>query len=170
LTLDTPAFHQKRKKKRAEMIGLSALKFFLLKTDPVRDMVFNPDESIRFDGETGPYLQYTHARACSLLEKARYHKKVCDFTMLNGAPEQTVIKLLADFPARVGESTTQYSPHILCHYLLGLAQAFNEFYHSCPVISDDKDMMQARLVLVDAVRQVLHTGLDLLGISAMKEM
>ena len=158
------------KKKRAELIGLGALKFFLLKTDPVRDMVYDPAESIRFDGETGPYLQYTHARACSLLEKAKYRKAACDYSLLGGVHEQAVIKLLADFPARVGESSTQYGPHILCHYLLALAQAFNEFYHSCPVIGDDKHLMQARLVLVDSVRQVLDTGLGLLGIAALEEM
>ncbi len=165
-----PDLSASEKKKRAELIGLGALKFFLLKIDPIRDMVFNPEESIRFDGETGPYLQYTHARACSLLKKAQFKSGKCEFALLAGVHEQTIIKLLAEFPDCVMESVDQSAPHILCHHLLGLAQAFNEFYHACPVISEDKKLMQARLVLVDSVRQVLATGLELLGIVALREM
>lgn len=158
------------KKYRAEFIALGALKFFLLRTDAVRDIIYNPEESLSFEGETGPYLQYTHARACSILRKAPATKGKVDFTLLHHPQELTIIKLLGEFPGKVKETAEQYKIHSICRYLLDLAQAFNEFYHALPVISEEKEVMKARLLVVKSVRQVLANGLELLGIEAPNEM
>ncbi|PIZ51331.1 arginine--tRNA ligase [Candidatus Woesearchaeota archaeon CG_4_10_14_0_2_um_filter_33_13] len=157
-------------KKRAEMIALGAIKFFMLKTDASRDIIFNPEESLSFEGETGPYLQYTHARSCSILRKAEKNNVVNDFSLLSTNSELAILKLLNQFPEKIKESAANYKPHLICRYLLDLAQAYNEFYHQSQVISEDKELMNARLHLVDSVRQVLHNGLDLLGIKSPEEM
>ncbi len=161
---------EKERKQRAEFIALGAVKFFVLKVDPIRDMVFNPEESISFDGETGPYLQYTHARACSILRKAKIKPKTAKYSLLKHPLEQRVLKILAQFPQRIQETAESYKLHLLCRYLLDLAQAFNELYHALPVISEDKELMKSRLALVDSVRQVLENGSNLLGIHAPEEM
>ncbi len=155
---------------RAEIIGLAAIKFFMLRTDAHRDIIFNPEESLSFEGETGPYVQYTHARACSILRKAGKMKGKVTYAVLNTPAEKNIITKLMNFPDIVDDAAQNYRPHVLCHYLIELAQAFNEFYHSCPVISDNKELMKARLQLVDATRQVLENGLGLLGIIAPEEM
>ncbi len=155
---------------RAEAIGLAAIKFFMLKTDFVKDMIFNPEESLSFEGETGPYLQYTHARANSILKKANQKTSKIKYQLLKEPQERTIIQLLSQFPEKIEESAEHYKPHILCRYLLDLAQAFNEFYHACPVISENKEQMQARIILVQSTKQVLANGLTLLGIKTLEEM
>ena len=161
---------EKEVHQRAEIIGLAAIKFFMLRTDAHRDIVFNPEESLSFEGETGPYVQYTHARACSILRKARKLPGKANTSLLEKKPEQNIIALLMKFPEIVDDTATHYRPHVLCRYLIELSQSFNEFYHSSQVISDDHELMKARLGLVDSTRQVLENGLHLLGIEAPKEM
>tara|TARA_Y100000310_G_C20625402_1_gene785589 strand:- start:1121 stop:1723 length:603 start_codon:yes stop_codon:yes gene_type:complete len=166
---------EKEIKERAEFISLGAIKFFMLRTDSHRDITFNPEDSLSFEGETGPYIQYTHARACSILRKAKKEhnlqvSKKVNFESVGLAEEMAVIKLLYQFPEVVVKAGETYKPHHLAQYLISLAQAFNEFYHKCPVISELEHQMKARLLLVDSVRQVLDTGLGLLGIKAPGEM
>ncbi len=155
---------------RAEAIGLAAIKFFMLRTDAHRDIIFNPEESLSFEGETGPYVQYTHARACSILRKASEKKGQIDYKVLQHPAENNIMAKLMNFSQILDDAASNYRPHVLCHYLIELSQAFNEFYHACPVISVDVKLMKARLQVVDSVRQVLENGLELLGIVAPKEM
>lgn len=162
---------EKEAKERAEFISLAAIKFYMLKTDPFKDIVYNPEESLSFEGETGPYLQYTHARACSILRKAgKGVVSEVNFKTYSSEEELAVIRALYAFPEIVAAAAESYKPHIIAQYLISLAQAFNEFYHQCPVLSEQKNILKARLLLVDSVRQVLETGLNLLGIRALEEM
>jgi arginyl-tRNA synthetase len=161
---------EKEIKRRAELISLGAIKFFMLRTDSARDVVFNPEESLSFEGETGPYVQYTHARSCSILRKAGNISGKINYSLLNQEEELAVIRLLYDFPEAIEKSAKDYKPHHIANHLITLAQAFNEFYHKCPVISERDEQMKARLLLVDSVRQVLENGLKLLGIKAPDEM
>jgi arginyl-tRNA synthetase len=160
----------KEKKERGEFISLAAIKFFMLRSDASKDMVFNPKESLSFEGETGPYLQYTHARANSILNKVNAKITKVDYSLLTDEKEEALISLLSQFPSKIEETAKHYKPHIICRYLLDLAQAFNEFYHACHVISEEQKLMEARLMLVAATKQVLANGLKMLGIHAPEEM
>ncbi len=158
-------------KKRAEQIGLGALKFYILRVDPVRDMVYNPEESISFEGETGPYVQYAHARCCSLLKKSPIKEITSvDFMLLKHPKEEAVVSLLSKFPSVISESASHYKPSSVIRYLLDLAKAFNEFYEACSIIQDDKELLKARLLIVDCVKQVIKNGLAVLGIEAPEVM
>ena len=160
----------KHKDKVAQAIGVGAIIFGDLLNDRSKDMIFDLEKFTSFDGETGPYLQYTHARAGSILRKAGKINGKSDLTLLCLSQELALISLLSQFPDKARESAHNYKPHVLCHYLIELAQAFNEFYHALVVISDDKELMKARLALVTAAKQVLSNGLGILGIVALEEM
>ncbi len=158
-------------KKRSKQIGMGSIRFFILKYDPQKDFVFNPEESISFDGETGPYVQYAHARICSIIEK--YGKKLpttADFSLLKEKEEQLLIRLLSRFPATVEAAAGNYKPLLIARYLLDLAQAFNNFYHQHQIIKADEETKKARLLLISAVRQVLRNGLGLLAMEAPERM
>lgn len=160
----------KHKDKVAQAIGVGAIIFGDLFNDRSKDMIFDIEKFTSFDGETGPYIQYTHARACSILSKVTLTKAKVNYSLLNTPPEHALITALNSLPVKIKEAAAHYKPHLLCHYLLELSQKFNEFYHTSQVISEDKELMKARLTLVDATRQVLANGLNLLGIHAPEEM
>ncbi len=162
---------QEEVQKRSEMIALGALKYFMLQTDPKRNIVFNPEESLSFEGDTGPYIQYAHARCNSILAKAnqKVDTKV-HFESLSTEYEKKVILHLSKFSEVVKIAAEQYKPYLVAKYVFDLAQLFSEFYHNCPVITDLTEVMHARLLLVNSVRQVLENGLKLLGIDAPKQM
>ena len=128
----------------------------MLVQDTNKNIVFDIAKALDFEGETGPYIQYAHARACSILRKAkqRLDSRV-NYETFNLAEEIKVIKLLGKFPDVVAKIGQNYRTYLLARYLIDLAQSFNEFYHKCPVISDMRHIMRARLLLVACVKQVL---------------
>ena len=152
---------------RSEIIAQSAIKFFLLKYDPLKDFIFYPEQSLSFEGDTGPYIQYTHARASSILKKARTFKPAFIFTE---EIEHKIISHLSNFSAIIEEAAEKYKPHLLAHYSLDLAHLFNEFYHKYPVLTAEKTIKESRLTLVKATQQVLKSSLELLGIKPLKKM
>lgn len=154
--------------KRSEQIGMAGLKFFVLKYDPKKDFVYNPSESLSFEGETGPYIQYTHARICSILRKHGEKIGQPDYSVL--VAEKQVIRILALFSTAVEDAGRHHKPSIVARYLLDLCQCFNEYYHSTPILRADPVLKYARIALADKVREVISRGLYLLGIEAPEAM
>ena len=153
-------------KRRARKIALSSIKYFLLKTDAVKDITFNPEEAINFEGNSGPYLQYSYARASSILKKA---KKKLEIKFVSLKPQEiSLIKKLAEFPEIMKKAATQINPVILANYAFDLCQKFNEFYHSCPVIGSEEE--SCRLSLVLAFKIVVKSVLYMLGIEVLERM
>ncbi|MFC2133826.1 arginine--tRNA ligase [Bacteroidota bacterium] len=156
--------------KRSRQIGLGALKFFILKYEPGKDFVFNPEESISFEGETGPYIQYAHARINSILAKTKGDLGEVDYANLVSKEERKIISKLEEYPSVVENAANGYKPSLITRYLLDLAQAFNEFYHEHQILRALDDVKGARLALILAVKKVLKNGLNLLGIEAPDRM
>ncbi len=161
-------WEEEKVEKVKDEVALAALRFFIAKYDPKKDFTFNPEESISFEGDTGPYLQYTHARICSILEKADKDFEDADVSNLTSEKEQSLLREMQSFPASIDSAAERLSPHTICNKLLELSQSFNTFYHSCPVLNSDKE--KERLKLIAAVKEMLSTGLELLGIEAPEEM
>jgi len=160
---------------RAQIIAQAALKFFFLKFKPSQTVNFDPLASISFEGDTGPYLQYTYARIQSIFRKDLEEKKKIssseiDYSLLGNPEEVNLIKSLSIFPDTIQQSFEEYNPSVLAHYLLKLGHQFNEFYHQSHVLKSKIKLRKARLVLLRSVAQVLKTGLNLLGIDVLEEM
>jgi arginyl-tRNA synthetase len=158
----------------AEQVGIGAVVFNKLYNNRIKDTVFSFEHMLNFEGETGPYVQYTHARACSVLEKGGFANgsdiNGVDFGLLTEDEAFDVLRIIYDFPARVEESAQRYEPFFISRQLVALAQAFNVFYQRHMILVEDEKIRQARLVLVAAVRRVLAVGLALLGIAAPVSM
>ncbi len=158
----------KNKKEVAEMVGLGAVFFWDLSNDRVNDIVFDWQRVLDFEGDTAPYVQYTHARACAILKKAKAGK--ADYTLLKEGEEIALVKALGRLPEVVQKSAEEYKPHHVAKYLLEVCHLFNEFYHKHQVLVEEGKLRTARLSLVSATKQVLANGLYLLGIKAPEEM
>jgi len=159
----------------SETIGIGALKYFLLKVDPRKRMLFDPNESIQLQGHTGPFIQYTHARICALLRKGERDWPAAAGDWHNveelEAAEREVISLLYTYPARVQEAAANYSPAVLANYAYELAKSYNQFYQSVPVFNErDKARLALRLALSQAVARVLKKAMGLLGIEVPERM
>jgi arginyl-tRNA synthetase len=165
---------EEEKAKRAKAIALGAIKFYLLKNDAKKDMVFDPKESLSFEGETGPYLQYTYARAKSILRKAKNEGKKYtpkNFDLLKEEKEKELITELGNFDLSIKKSWEQLSLHPLAHHLLAVAEKFNSFYHDVQVLnSSSQELLNARLSLVEATTKILAKGFLVLDIIALEEM
>lgn len=163
------------KAKLYHMIGLGALKYFIIKVDPKKTMLFNPKESIDFNGNTGPFIQYTHARIRSILRKAaekgiEYSASPMPKVELS-AKEIRLIKLLNTFPARVAEGAQAYSPAVIANYAYDLAKEFNQYYHDTPILKEEnEDVLKMRLVLIDTLSAVLRKAMGILGIELPERM
>ena len=156
----------------ARKVGLGALKYFILKVDPRKNMLFNPAESIDFNGNTGPFIQYTYARIRSVLRKADglMQDKMPQINVLNDK-EQALIQRLAEYPAVVRQAGDEFSPAVIANYAYALASEFNSFYHDYSILGEqDAEVRLFRLVLCEAVAKVLRSALDLLGIEVPERM
>ena len=164
----------KEMEERALAIALSAIKFYLIKNSAIKDITFDPVESLSFEGETGPYLQYSFARAKSIIRKASEEKiiyKKGNFNLLTEEKEKELIMALGDFSKSIEKSWEQLSPHPIAHNLLAIAEKFNSFYHEISVLkADSQELINARLSLVEATTLVLKKGLDILDIEAIEKM
>ena len=157
------------------MVGLGSLKYFILKVDPRKNMTFNPKESIDFNGNTGPFIQYTHARIKSVLRKATEQK--IDFGLLNNRKQEIsdkesyLIQLLSDFPGVVQLAGEEFSPALIANYVYELVKEYNQFYHDFTILKEENaDLKQFRLVLSESIASVIKNGMSLLGIDVPERM
>ncbi|MDF1676941.1 MAG: arginine--tRNA ligase [Vicingaceae bacterium] len=153
-------------------IGLGGLKYFLLKVDPKKGMVFDPKESIDLNGNTGPFIQYAYARIQSLLAKAKDLGFTSSFHSVEiNDKEQGLIKSLKDYPHIISEAGKNYSPAILCNYMFDLVKDYNNFYQTVDILrEDDKNKLAFRLQLSETVCKVIHSGMKLLGVNVPNKM
>ena len=161
--------------KIASMVGLGSLKYFILKVDPRKNMTFNPKESIDFNGNTGPFIQYTYARICSVLRKAAEQ----GITLPNqlaanialSEKEEGLIQLTSDFESVVKDAGNEYSPAIIANYVYDLVKEYNQFYHDFSILREEnEDVKVFRLVLSANVAKVVKKGMSLLGIEVPERM
>ena len=184
----------KDKEKVAKQVGIGAIIFFDLSNDRIRNIDFKWDRILAFDGETAPYLQYTHAiteslyeskfiflgnihpdMQMSIIKKANSERGIrvinhINFESFETEKELELIKELNNYPEILRNVAKTFKPHHLANYLISVGQKFNEFYHSCPVLSDDVNKTKARLLLVDCTRQIISNGLGMMGIESPQEM
>lgn len=154
----------------ARQVGIGAVIFGDLSNDRIKDIEFDWDKVLDFSGETAPYIQYTHARICSILRKAGNIPADYEPGLLATGEEQQLVLSLARFPGAIARAAESDKPSVVARYLIDLAKDFNKFYHQCPVLAAPGQLRGARLALIGAVRQVLANGLWLLGIAAPREM
>ncbi len=157
----------------AETVGLGALKYFLLKVDPRKNMTFNPKESIDFNGNTGPFIQYTYARIRSVQRRAaEMGIQSTDYMKVNpNEKEIALIQSLADFPSTVAEAGRTYSPALIANYVYDLVKQYNQFYHDYSILKEeDAAVRSLRLALCDATARVIKQGMALLGINVPERM
>lgn len=157
------------------MVGLGALKYFILKVDPRKNMTFNPKESIDFNGNTGPFIQYTHARIKSVLRKA--DDAGIDYTSLKikelklSDKENYLIQTLTEYPSVVKQAGDEFSPALIANYIYDLVKEYNQFYHDFSILREENESLKVfRLVLSESVASVIKTGMGLLGIEVPERM
>jgi arginyl-tRNA synthetase len=168
------SIEESEKEEIYRMVGLAALKYFILKVDPKKNMTFNPQESVDFNGNTGPFIQYTYARTRSILRKARDMSYYVDG---NSNPDSLnereieLIRVMRRFPVMVTESGNQLNPSLIANYAYDLAKEFNQFYHECPVLNEtDEERKLFRLRLSDTFAELLTSSMWLLGIEMPERM
>ena len=164
---------QEEADKISEMVGLGALKYYLLKVDPRRNITFNPEESIDFNGNTGPFIQYTHARMRSVMRKAaEAGVETVDYSdVVPNDKEIALIQALAGFPGVVAEAGAQFSPALIANYVYDLTKTFNQFYHDYTILGEENPAVRSlRLALVEATSRTVRNGMALLGIDVPERM
>jgi len=157
------------------MVGLGSLKYFILKVDPRKNMTFNPKESIDFNGNTGPFIQYTHARIKSVLRKAS--EQGLEFGSINNTQleisekESYLVQSLTEFPAVVKQAGEEFSPALIANYIYDLVKEYNQFYHDFTILKEENaELKQFRLILSESIASVIKTGMGLLGIDVPERM
>ncbi|MDR2490936.1 MAG: arginine--tRNA ligase [Spirochaetaceae bacterium] len=164
----------------AEKIALGAVHYYLLQTSPERDMMFNPQQSLSFNGNTGPYLQYMGARLCSLLKKAETSDDLRDVSLIDTSPENHItindsewetLKTLTRWKETLSAAAQKYDPSIITSWVYELSKHFSRFYHDCPILNaEDRDVKVFRLRLCMAVREMLRRALELIGVPFLETM
>ena len=159
----------------AKEVGIGAVVFNELSNYRIKDYVFSWDKVLNFEGETGPYVQYTHARACSILRNAgeavaARAKEGFDASRITSDSAHALIKLIYEMPEVIVEAGEKYEPSIVTRHIVDIAQAFNKFYHDEHILVDDEEEKTAKVALVMAARNVIRNGLDLLGLKAPEKM
>lgn len=158
------------KEKVADQVGVGAVIFHDLKNERMNNFDFDLEEVVRFEGETGPYVQYSHARAMSILRKADNPELTAELTyQLEDEDSWEVITKIAAFPAVIKRAAEEYEPSVVAKYSLHLAKAFNKYYAHTKILVEDKQIL-SRLALVQSVATVLNESLRLLGVQAPEEM
>ena len=157
------------------MVGLGALKYFILRVDPRKTMTFDPRESIDFNGNTGPFIQYTHARIKSVLRKAEEQGieiTTCKNTGLRLVDKEvSLIKLVNDFPTIITAAAADLSPSVVANYCYDISKEYNQFYHELSILKEeDAAIRNMRLILSAQVAKVIATGMNLLGIEVPNRM
>ncbi len=157
------------------MVGLGSLKYFILKVDPRKNMTFNPKESIDFNGNTGPFIQYTHARIKSVLRKANDqeidYSSLMDTQLTVSEKESYLIQLITEFPGVVRQAGEDFSPALIANYIYELVKEYNQFYHDFTILKEENpSLKQFRLVLSETIATIIKTGMGLLGIDVPERM
>jgi len=155
----------------AKAVGVGAVVFQELSSNRIKDYTFSLEKTLSFEGETGPYVQYTHARACSILRKSDVdYSKDVDFSLLNDDITKDVVRLVSKFNEMIVLSHEKNEPSVVARYAVDLAQSFNRFYHDHPIISDDDELTKARVALVAVVAQTIKNALKLVCLEAPEKM
>ena len=168
---------EEEKQEIARIVGMGALKYFILKVDARKNMLFNPEESIDFNGNTGPFIQYTHARICSILRKSSEATKLssallhsCTPALLN-VKEVALIQKMTEFGAAVEQAGKDYSPSGIANYCYELTKEFNQFYHDYSILgAETEESKQIRLTIARNVAKIIRNGMSLLGIEVPERM
>lgn len=164
---------EEEKERLYRIIGLGALKYFILKVDPKKKMLFNPKESIDFNGNTGPFIQYTHARIQSILRKAaEAGRKAAVAQDAELSPKEIrIVQLLSSYPQKIAEAAAAYSPALIANYCYELAKEFNQYYHDTSILREpDGKLLEMRLELISDTAAVLRAGMGILGIELPDRM
>ena len=163
--------YKKTDVKAAKVIGYGALKYGILKVSPEKNVIFNWQQALNFEGETAPYIQYAYARISSIIKKNKKAlPKKADFSLLNSKEETELIKKLSAFPQIVEKTANELRPNTITNYAYGLAKQFNEFYHTHNILKEEVKIKNARLLLASCVQQTLKNSLNLLGIGVLERM
>ena len=163
-------FSEEEKRRIYRQIGMGALKYFILKVDPKKNMTFNPRESVDFNGNTGPFIQYTYARIRSVMRKGADIQKGTSNEELN-AKEVTLIRMMHDYPEILSEAAHTFNPSLVANFLYELAKEFNQFYHDYSILSaETAGQVSQRLLLIEAAGNMIESGMELLGIEVPERM
>jgi arginyl-tRNA synthetase len=155
----------------ARQVGIGAVIFSDLSTRRIKDIDFDWDQALSFDGETAPYVQYTHARLCSLMRKhGKPVGKDVDYTIFSTPEEIALVKLLGDFPQKIKAEAESYEPAFVCSFLIEVCSSFNRFYQKHRIITEDEKFTSSRMLLVKAIQLTVKNGLSILGIKAPERM
>ncbi|MCS6819951.1 MAG: arginine--tRNA ligase, partial [Chitinophagales bacterium] len=165
------SFNADELKELHRTIGLGALKYFILRVNPFKKIIFNPEESIDFHGQTGPYIQFAHARICAILRKATIKNQFLNDTLKLQPIERELIFHISEYRNILAVAAQKYDPSEIANYVYKVAQLFSRFYTELPVLSaESEDLQQLRLLLCNQVARVIREGMKLLGIKVPEKM